>query len=240
VEHDRLIVMDERVGAPGAVAPRLVDREPGLEVRCPVHLAGDEQHPVEEERRLPILNDLEAGALDPGPARHWEFEFEAARHSDAPACPEVRVQQHRQVGPSQTPGQPVQAHDVVEVPVAEHDGLEHVRGDRQPVEVRHQAVRRDTGVEEHPSAAATGIDLDQSGEPVLRSQEVDRLPTLGHLGGHDRDLAGRSGDAPPAYQPLIGKQYVAGVVHECGDVHAVHGRQCDRLHQARIPRQELP
>ena len=90
--------------------------------------------------------------------------------------PEVRVQQHRQVPGAEPPGQAVQAHHVVEVAVAEHDRLERVRRDRQPVEVADQPVRGDAGVEEHPAGRPPARDLDQRREPVLGAQEVDGSP----------------------------------------------------------------
>ena len=59
-------------GSQPAVPPGLVcGRHPGLEVGAAVHLAGHQQHVVEQERGLPILDHGEPGALDRGPARRW-------------------------------------------------------------------------------------------------------------------------------------------------------------------------
>jgi hypothetical protein len=54
------------------------------------------------------------------------------------------------VGAAQSPGDPVDAHDVVEGAVAEHDGLERVGCDAEPVQVADQPVRGDAGIEQHP------------------------------------------------------------------------------------------
>ncbi len=177
VDDDRLVVVHDLVRPPGAVAERLVRRRhAGLERRRAVDLAGDQQHPVQQERRLPAFHDREPGTLDSGPARRRQLQRPVGR-DDPPAEPEVRVQEHRQAGPAEPPGQAVEAHHVVEVPVAEDDGLERLRRDRQPVEVADEPVRRDAGVEQD-AAGGTGVaDLHQRREPVLRAQEVQ----AGHL-----------------------------------------------------------
>jgi len=52
----------ERVGLPRPVVELLLRREAGLEAAGAVHLAGHQKRPLEQERRLPLLEDLEAGA----------------------------------------------------------------------------------------------------------------------------------------------------------------------------------
>ena len=44
-------------------APRLLDGKSGLVPSRPVHLAGDQDRVLEEEAGLPLLDDLESGAL---------------------------------------------------------------------------------------------------------------------------------------------------------------------------------
>ena len=66
--HDRLVVEDQRVGLPAAVDVRLVSQEAGLERRRAIDLARHEHRPVEQERRLSFLDDLEARALERGAA----------------------------------------------------------------------------------------------------------------------------------------------------------------------------
>ena len=61
------------------------------------------------------------------------------------------MQKNREVGATDAPSHPVEAHHVVEVTVAEHDCLERVGWDAEPVGVADQPVRGDTGVEEHAS-----------------------------------------------------------------------------------------
>ncbi len=66
VGDQRLVVEDQRVGLPVAVAVGLEQRVSALELGRAVDLAGDEQRAVEQERRLPLLDDVEAGALEGG------------------------------------------------------------------------------------------------------------------------------------------------------------------------------
>jgi hypothetical protein len=69
VRHQRLVFMDQRVVPPLAIHPCLVTcRQAGLERRRARHLAGDQQHAAEQERRLPVLDQGEAGVLDGRPA----------------------------------------------------------------------------------------------------------------------------------------------------------------------------
>src|SRR5512133_1330652 len=56
------------------------------------------------------------------------------------------MEQDRQLAPPDALDQPVQPGHVVEVPMAEHNRLERVRRDAQPVEALDQTERADTGV----------------------------------------------------------------------------------------------
>ena len=142
----------------------------------------------------------EAGALDRRPGS-------ASGSSNAPSGPAIRRRVQKsgcsstgRLRAAEPPGQPVQAHHVVEVAVAEHDRLERVRRDAEPVEVADQPVRGDAGVEEHPPGAAAGADLDQRGEAVLGAQEVDRLAGQRHPVRH-RPAAGRPCRSGPSAGP---------------------------------------
>ena len=123
-----------------------------------------------------------------------------------------------QVPRPESPRQAVQTHHMVEVAVAEHDRLERVRGDREPIKVADQAVRRHSGVEEHPSATVTRSDLDQCGEPVLGPQEIERLSAFCHLGRDHRNRPGATERTPAPDQALIGHQDVRGIVDQRGHV----------------------
>ena len=195
-----------------------------------IDLAGHQQHPVQQERGLALLDDGETGALDGGAARRRQLEH-PVRTGDAPAGPEVGVQQDRHPAPTEPAGQPLQPHHVVEVAVAEHDRLEAVRSQSQPVQVGHYPVRGDAGVEQHPPGPAAMPDLDQRGETVLGPQHVDGRPPGGQLAGQHRQRGGRAGQPPTADQPDVGQQHVAGVVHHGRDVHPVHRFQRDLDHR---------
>ena len=69
VGDERLIVEDERIGCPAAVAARLVDGEALLEAAASVDLAGDEHRSVQQKRRLPALG-LRPASVDVTSARH--------------------------------------------------------------------------------------------------------------------------------------------------------------------------
>ena len=63
VHHQRLLIQDQRVWSPLPLPQRLVNREPLLERRRPLHLPGDQYRSIDEEARLPRLHDLEPSAL---------------------------------------------------------------------------------------------------------------------------------------------------------------------------------
>ena len=67
-DHERLIVEDQRVGLPAAAVQCLVSSKPVSNSRRAVDLAGDQCRAVEQERRLALLDDLKAHALERRPA----------------------------------------------------------------------------------------------------------------------------------------------------------------------------
>jgi hypothetical protein len=76
---------------------------------------------------------------------------------------------------------------VIEVAVAQDDGLEGLGGYSHPVEVADHPVRCDPGVEQDSASAAADVHLDECREPVLGTQEVDRRAAFGHLGRNHRN-----------------------------------------------------
>ena len=180
MQDDCLIVVHGMVGLPATVLPFLMGGgHAHLEVGGPVDLAGDQQLAVQQERRLPVLDDHEPHALDRLPARVGQFE-RPIRSDQAAFGPEIRVDADRHVGAAQSPGEPVDAHHVVEVAVAEHHGLERIGGYAEPVEVADQPVRGDAGVEQHPPGAAVERGFDKCGESVFGAEEVDAVPVDSH------------------------------------------------------------
>jgi hypothetical protein len=77
------------------------------------------------------------------------------------------VQYQREAARPEPLSHPVQSRDVVEVPVAEDDGLERGRVQAQPVEIADQPVRGGAGVVEHVAQPAAIVDLDERGESVF-------------------------------------------------------------------------
>ena len=72
-EHERLVVEDQRIRLPAAVAVGLVALEAGLELGRPIDLAGDQRRSVEEEGWLPLLDDREAQVLERGATARGEL-----------------------------------------------------------------------------------------------------------------------------------------------------------------------
>ncbi len=164
--HDhRLVVEDERVRLPPLAAPCLLDGEPRLVSGGPVHLAGDQDRVLEQEAGLPLLDDLEAGALQRTAARRGNLDRLAAGQQHAPPVPEVRVDQDGQVGPPEPADQAVETGRVVEVAVAQHDGLHVVGIDLQPAHVLHHPVRTDAAVEEQPVRPVALVRVRSSEKP---------------------------------------------------------------------------
>ena len=128
VRDERLVVEDELVGLPLAVAARLVaGRQALLERGGPIDLAGHEQRAVEQERGLAPLGDLEAGAFERVPARGRDQHRLAARERDPSPVPGLRVEEDGQLVRPELPDQPLHPAHVVEVAVAEHDRLDIAR-----------------------------------------------------------------------------------------------------------------
>ena len=196
--HERLVVEDQRVGLPRAVPMRLVPGEPAFEARAAVHLAGHEQRPVEEERRLSLLHDLEARALQGAPARRGELDRVPARERETAAAPELRVDQHGHVRAPEPSHQPVHARDVIPVTVAEHDDVDVGGRQSQAAHVLHEAVGRPSRVEED---ARLPVPLGDGHERArTRARRAARRRCPRPRGGVPRSAARRSsrGGAPEA------------------------------------------
>jgi len=86
VRHQRLVFMDQRVVSPLAIHPCLVTcRQAGLGRRRARHLAGDQQHAAEQERRLPVLDQAKPASSMParlGVGRSTNRPGEAIRRRD--------------------------------------------------------------------------------------------------------------------------------------------------------------
>ncbi len=66
--QERLVVVDEGIRFPLALAPTLMRGPSGLERGRPIHLTGHEQGAVQKVGRGAFLDHLESGVLDAGPA----------------------------------------------------------------------------------------------------------------------------------------------------------------------------
>jgi len=69
MDHESLVVMDERIGLPGAVDFRIVYREALFEVRAAMDLAGDEDQPFHEIGRTACFDKLHAFLLEQAAVR---------------------------------------------------------------------------------------------------------------------------------------------------------------------------
>ena len=98
-----------------------------LETGDPVDLAGDQNRPVIEERRLPLFDDVKACVIQGAAAGSGDLNRVAARNELPAPVPKLRMDQHRQVPPAKGADEARQPGGVVEVAVAAHDGLDAPR-----------------------------------------------------------------------------------------------------------------
>ena len=121
--------------------------EAGLERRRAVDLSRHEHGAVEQERGLPFLDDLEAGARQGGAAGRGQLGRVESRNRDAAATPEVGVDQYRKIASSELLRESLHPGDVVPVTVAQDNCLDVSRQDLQPAHVLGHSGRRHTCVE---------------------------------------------------------------------------------------------
>ena len=235
VRDERLVVEDQRVGPPVAVAVSLVTREAALEVAGAIDLARHEQGAVEQEARLALLDDLEACALERALARRGQLDRLAARERDAPPRPELGMDQHRHAGAAERADEPVHARRVVPVPVAEDDDVDVGRVDPEPAHVVHEAVRRPAGVEQNARVATVLRDRDECREAVLRAQGVVALSSLDEPCRHARPARHRRSQR----RSLVRQQRVGHVVDQRRDRQRVDGFERNRVGQGDVPQKGL-
>ena len=179
VRHEGLVVEDQGIGLPASVPVGLVDREALFELGRAVDLARDQERAVEEERGLAVLHDLEAGALQRGLARRWQQHRVAARKSDSAPAPELGVDEDVSLRLTpQLAHESVHPGGVIPVTVAQHDDVDVTRVELESAHVLHQAVRRDSGVEQNRGCPVRFRHPHQAREAMLGSQEVARLVAL--------------------------------------------------------------
>jgi hypothetical protein len=139
--HEGLVVENQRVRLPPSLAVCLMDREALLELRRPVHLAGHQQGPIEQEGRLPLLDDLEAGSLECAAARRGQLDGVAARQGHPAATPESGMDQDRHLRAPQLLDDAVHPGGVVPVAVAQDDGVDVARREAEAAHVLDEPVR---------------------------------------------------------------------------------------------------
>ncbi|TMM12295.1 MAG: hypothetical protein E6G01_16230, partial [Actinobacteria bacterium] len=118
VDHEGLVVEDQGIWHPLSIEPSLLDRVSGLIPGRASHLSGDEKGPIEEEARHGLLDDLEACTLECPTAGRRHLLGLQARQSVPPTTPEVRVDEDREVDPSEPSYQTIDAGGVVEMTMA--------------------------------------------------------------------------------------------------------------------------
>ena len=210
-----------------------------LELGRAVDLAGDEDGTLEEERRLPVLDDLEAGAEQAGAAGRGYLEGVAAGNQDAASRPEFRMDDGGQVHPSERLHKAVESGCVVEVAVTEDDGLDVLRRELEAAHVLSQSAGSHAGIEENAVLAPALRDGDERGEAVLCQRRVSRLAGLEESGGDARCCT--SGQPHPLGGAVVHEEGVDVVVDERGDGNGVYrlevyscgGRHCGVPYQGR-------
>jgi hypothetical protein len=126
---------------------------------------------------------------------------------------------------------PVQPGHVVEVPMAEHDRLERVGRDAQPVEVLDQTERADAGVIQDTMHPPTLVHIDQCRVAVLGAQEIQGRPADRHAAERDRQWPAGTRQPPTAHRPHVGQQHVGGVVHQGGHVDPIDRLKSKKRHR---------
>ena len=177
---------------PCAVAQGLMPLEAGLELGRAVHFSGDQHRPVEQERRLALLDDREPHPLERRPARRRQLGRIEPREAHPAPVPELGMDHHRQLRASERSDQPLHPGHVVPVSVAEHDHLDVGRRDPEPAHVLDHPVRRHAGVEQQRSLAPGLLDPHQRREARLGDQRV------GHAVAGDSPARARSEGRPSA------------------------------------------
>ena len=171
-EHERLIVEDQRIGLPFGATQCLVAPKAGLERCRTVDLTGDQRRAVQQEGRLPSLDDLEPHSLERRATRRGQLRGLEPGKADATPVPELGMDHHGQAGASQHARQAFHPRDVIPVTVAEHDHLDVGGGEAEPAHVLDHSVRRDAGIEQQRSLPPVLRDPDQRGEAGFRDQRV--------------------------------------------------------------------
>src|SRR3972149_6673494 len=138
----------------------------------------DQRLVVQEERGLSLLDDLEAGADQRRLAGGGKLYRLTAGDEDAAAAPELRVDDHRQVGPPEGAGEAIEAGGVVEVAVAEDDDLDVLGRQAEPAHVFDEPVGSEAGVEQQTAGLTRRLDGHGGGGPALGAEGVRRLTAL--------------------------------------------------------------
>ena len=86
--------------------------------------AGDQDGPVEQEAGLLLFDDLETSVDERPAARGGDFLRVAPWDGQPAPSPEVRVDEHGEVGSAEPPDQAVESGGVIEVAVAADDRLD--------------------------------------------------------------------------------------------------------------------
>jgi hypothetical protein len=186
--HERLVVEDQRIGLP-ASAVHLMSLEAGLELGRTVDLAGDQHGAVEQERRLLLFDDLEAGAFQRRAAGRRKLDRIEPGEADPSAGPELRVDQHREVPAAERFRHALHSRDVVPVAVAQDDRLDIAERQSQPADVFRDAAGCDARIEQQRALAPVLLDAHECGEAGLGDQRV-RNPSRRERRGHARNGAG--------------------------------------------------
>ena len=135
-----------------------------------------------------------------------QFHLVAVGQYDLALEQGVGMKQQRHTPPAEAPQHPAQPVGMVDVAVAERDRMHLVGLELQHIEIVHQAVAAQPGVEQQRLRGAAAADLYHRREAVLGAQ---------HLASHARPERGAADGGAG------GQQHVTGVVE--------HGRDFDRV-----------
>ena len=193
VRHQRLVVEDQRVGLPVAVAVGLEQRVALLELGRAVDLAGDQQRPSSRN------DGCRSSTISKPAPSSAALLVEGSSTGALGIATRRRLQKSGWMstgtfGAAEPLDDPVHAGRVVPVAVAEHDDVDVAGREVEPAHVLHEAVGREPGVEEDADVADLSPGTRSRARRAARRRSCRRRGTRGHAG---RRLA-RARSASPA------------------------------------------
>src|SRR5205085_1893761 len=115
IDDERLVVEHQRIRFPVVVSPGILHRETRFVTGGTVNLAGDQHRIIEQKTGLTFFNNIEASALQRRATGGRDFHRVSTRDTNAPAIPEIGMDQHRHAELADATDQSIETGRVIEV-----------------------------------------------------------------------------------------------------------------------------